>query len=58
MPSRIGLQFVGALIMFSVEALKLGALLERLGEPVSRECYDKLSEQCAAEVPSRIASAI
>jgi hypothetical protein len=35
---------------FSTEALKLGALLERSGEPVSRECYDKLGKQCAAEV--------
>jgi hypothetical protein len=36
--------------MFSTEALKLGDLLERSGEPVSRECYDKLGKQCVAEV--------
>jgi hypothetical protein len=39
-----------AFSMFSIEALKLGALLERSGEPVSRECYDKLGKQCIAEV--------
>jgi hypothetical protein len=35
---------------FSTEALKLGTLLERSGQPVSRECYDKLGKQCLAEV--------
>jgi hypothetical protein len=39
-----------AFSMFSIEALKLGALLKRSGEPVSRECYDKLGKQCMAEV--------
>jgi hypothetical protein len=39
-----------AFSMFSIEALKLGALLERSREPVSRECYDKLGKQCMAEV--------
>jgi hypothetical protein len=39
-----------AFSMFSIEALKLGALLERSREPVSRECYDKLGKQCIAEV--------
>jgi hypothetical protein len=39
-----------AFSMFSTEALKLGALLERSGESVSRECYDKLGKQCVAEV--------
>jgi hypothetical protein len=36
--------------MFCTEALKLGALLERSREPISRECYDKLGKQCMAEV--------
>lgn len=39
-----------AFSMFSVEAAKLGALLKRSREPVSRECYDKLANQCMAEV--------
>jgi hypothetical protein len=39
-----------AFSMFSTEAAKLGALLERSREPVSRECYDKLGKQCMAEV--------
>jgi hypothetical protein len=39
-----------AFSMFSTEALKLAALLERSREPVSRECYDKLGKQCVAEV--------
>ncbi len=39
-----------AFSMFSAEALRLGTLLERSGEPVSRECYDKLGKQCVAEV--------
>jgi hypothetical protein len=39
-----------AFSMFSTEALKLGTLLERSGQPVSRECYDKLGKQCLAEV--------
>jgi hypothetical protein len=36
--------------MFSTEATKLAALLERSREPVSREYYDKLGKQCVAEV--------
>jgi hypothetical protein len=36
--------------MFSTEAMKLAALLERSREPVSREYYDKLEKQCLAEV--------
>jgi hypothetical protein len=39
-----------AFSMFSTEATKLAALLERSREPVSRECYDKLGKQCMAEV--------
>lgn len=39
-----------AFSMFSTEALKLGTLLAHSGEPVSRECYDKLERQCVAEV--------
>jgi len=39
-----------AFSMFSIEALKLGALLGRSREPVSREGYDKLGKQCMAEV--------
>jgi hypothetical protein len=39
-----------AFSMFSTEALKLGNLLERSGEPISRECNDKLGKQCMAEV--------
>ena len=35
---------------FSNEAIKLGALLMRSREPVSRECYDKLRKQCMVEV--------
>ena len=39
-----------AFSMFSTEATKLAALLERSREPVSREYYDKLGKQCVAEV--------
>ena len=39
-----------AFSMFSTEATKLAALLERSREPVSREYYDKLGKQCMAEV--------
>jgi hypothetical protein len=39
-----------AFSMFSNEALKLGALLTRSREPVSRDCYDKLWKQCMTEV--------
>jgi hypothetical protein len=39
-----------AFSMFSNEALKLGALLERSREPISHECYDKLGKQCMVEV--------
>lgn len=36
--------------MYSTEALKLGTLLERSGQPISRERYDELGKQCLAEV--------
>ena len=39
-----------AFSLFSTEAVKLSALLERSREPVSREYYDKLGKQCMAEV--------
>jgi hypothetical protein len=39
-----------AFSMFSIEALKLGSLLEHSGEPLSPECYDELGKQCMAEV--------
>jgi hypothetical protein len=39
-----------AFSMFSTEATKLAALLERSREHVSREFYDKLGKQCIAEV--------
>ena len=39
-----------AFSVFSTEAAKLGALLERSGEPVSREGHDKLGKQCIVEV--------
>lgn len=36
--------------MYSTEALKLGTLLQRSGQPVSRKRYDELEKQCVAEV--------
>jgi hypothetical protein len=39
-----------AFSMFSTEATKLAALLERSRKPISREYYDKLGKQCVAEV--------
>jgi hypothetical protein len=36
--------------VFTTEAAKLGALLERSEEPVSPQWYDELQKQCMAEV--------